>query len=185
MPDDDALQMVRKIQDKVDEAMGRVAELKKAANVLAVALGVEAPYADVAVAGTSSGQLRYRADQFTNHDAPSSAAHAYLKLRGPERGAASAEEIHDALEKGGYFFEAKEIGALKIALSKDKRIFRVPNGSYGLKDWYPKAPDLKHGKRVKGASEAAGPEAGGTGEEEGEPEAGSESSGGTSGGAPP
>jgi hypothetical protein len=59
------------------------------------------------------GGMNIRADQFANHSAPGVAARAYLDVRGKSIGAASLEDICDALKRGGYDFDASSEGDAK------------------------------------------------------------------------
>jgi hypothetical protein len=74
----------------------------------------------------------------------------FLESRGPSNrgglGAATVNEIYDALSVGGFKFESKDEAnakrGLRIALSKNTAVFhKVGTGSgsdaYGLTEWYP------------------------------------------------
>ena len=66
-----------------------------------------------------------------------------LEKRGRDvLGAATVEEIYEAMAEGGYQFKSKNIDnakrGLNLALSKNSASFhRLPNGRYGLREWYP------------------------------------------------
>jgi hypothetical protein len=74
-------------------------------------------------------------------------------------GAAGLNEIYSAIRDGGYKFESKNEDNAKISvgnnLRKSSSIFhRLPNGQYGLLEWYPlakaktdDAPPKKKGKK--------------------------------------
>jgi hypothetical protein len=156
MSDPRAQQAIDFINDKIAEHEREIVQLKTAANSLAAVAGLPAPHADVGGATTGTGgRLAIRPDQFTAAAAPSVAARAYLELRGKERGAASADEIFDALMTGGYPFEQKDDrdakSGLRIALGKDRQITALRNGFYGLAAWY---PNLKREARGKPGAEA-------------------------------
>lgn len=95
-----------------------------------------------------------RPDQFTKHTAPSTAARAFLELRGERLGAATIDEIHEALKRGGYLFDARDDNAakaaLRIALGKDVQVLRLPNGAYGIAAWYGRSNDRVERKRPQG-----------------------------------
>lgn len=61
-----------------------------------------------------------------------------MELRGKAKGAAPFDQILDAIERGGFIFppKADRRGNLRKALGKDKRILRLPNDTYGLREWY-------------------------------------------------
>jgi len=129
---------------KVQEAMKPVLSWKESANRAAEAAGEEKPYPDI-----DSGEtvieipIKIRADQFADFRSPSTAARAYLASRTKEKGAATLDEIFDALKCGGFGFSSEKDsvakGGLKIALGKDGEIRRLDNDTFGLWDWYPSA----------------------------------------------
>jgi hypothetical protein len=129
------------MQELIETKLAEAADLKKAANSLARSVGEPEPYNDVLVeAAPTGGAVRLRPDEFASERAPASAARAYLAVRGRSRGAATADDIYDALVHGGYDFGgAKETdakGGLRIALAKDTKVHRLPNAHYGLREWY-------------------------------------------------
>ena len=158
MADADVVNAIEVIKRKVAAEQAKVNRLKQAANTLAVTEGLPPVYADAddePMPGSTF--MSIRADQFANHTAPSTAARAYLELRGKQVGAASLDEVYDAMKRGGYSFEAaSEADAkagLRIALGKDMQVHRLPNGTYGLLAWYDKLtrpapePEKKRGFR--------------------------------------
>jgi hypothetical protein len=97
-----------------------------------------------------------RRDQF--HGRPmATASREYLEMRGPSDkgglGAASVNEIYEALLQGGYKFETKnDLNAkrgLREALSKNTITFRRVGEAYGLLEWYPKPPRLEKKPKQK------------------------------------
>jgi hypothetical protein len=80
------------------------------------------------------------------------AVREYLEMRwtaaGNHTDPATPKEIHDAITKGGYQFDAKtpEIAlvGLRALLRKRSAFFhKLPNGTYGLTAWYPDAKKPK------------------------------------------
>lgn len=128
------------IQEQIAAKLVEVATQKKLANSLAAAAGLEPPYADIEEPGAVGQASAIRSDQFANHSAPSTAARAFLEMRGKTRGATTIDVIYEALVQGGYNFGASMSDAkngLRIALGKDSQVHRLPNGNYGLLQWYP------------------------------------------------
>lgn len=128
--------------EEISESAAALNELMMAANRWALGRGLEPPYPGVDSGTTSRTVVQLRADQFADFNAPSAAARAFLELRGREVGAATIEEIFDALKRGGYGFDPKlddagAKGGLKIALAKDANVTKLPNGAFGLTSWYP------------------------------------------------
>jgi hypothetical protein len=142
MTDDRVIGALAFIQERVDQLMADVAAQKKLANSLAQAAGMPAVYDDIQETGAAQGQGLIRPDQFANHSAPSTAARAYLETR-KAQGAATIDAIYDAMVKGGYGFGTTNVtdakNGLRIALGKDAHVHRLPNGHYGLREWYPNA----------------------------------------------
>ncbi len=80
------------------------------------------------------------------------AVREYLEMRyamaGNRSNPATPKEIHEAIEAGGYQFEAKSadiaVVGLRALLRKRTNFFhKLPNGSYGLTIWYPDAKKPK------------------------------------------
>lgn len=72
------------------------------------------------------------------------AVREYLNMRRTSNGdgPATPREIYDAITAGGYQFEAKEehtaLVGLRALLRKRTAFFiKMPNGKYGLTEWYP------------------------------------------------
>jgi DNA-directed RNA polymerase delta subunit len=63
------------------------------------------------------------------------------KLSG--QGAATVADIYDTLVRGGFHFATKNVENAKRNLyqnlSKNSKFHKLPNGSYGLTEWYPNA----------------------------------------------
>lgn len=136
---------VELILEQIAEKEQEIARLRDTANAFCAALGAPLPFPDaVGSAGASTALRRdvVKPDQFVNFSAPSTAARAFLEWR-KEKGAASADDIFDALQRGGFLFEQRDQNdaknGLRIALGKDGAIIRLPNGFYGLAAWYPDA----------------------------------------------
>lgn len=128
------------INKKIAGAYETIRNLKNAANALAASEGNPAVYQDIVEEGTQSTASRgIRPDQFTALPSPSTAARAYLEIRGKDVGAATLDDIFDSLKKGGYAFDGNDSEAkkgLSIALGKDGQVKRLSNGYYGLMSWY-------------------------------------------------
>jgi hypothetical protein len=78
-------------------------------------------------------------------------------------GAATLNEIYSAVRDGGYKFESKNENNAKVSvgntLRKSSSIFhRLPNGQYGLLEWYPSAkakPESTPSPKKKGKAKPA------------------------------
>jgi hypothetical protein len=151
MTDDPYDAAINVLVAKIGERMQPILEDQRTVNRLCALAGRAPLYPDA-----ESGQYGARSikrDQF--HGKPlSTAVKQYLELRGPSDrgglGAATVNEIFDALVEGGYKPETSdELHAkrgLRIALTKNSYLFyrvssdRSEGGStYGLLEWYPNA----------------------------------------------
>ncbi len=70
------------------------------------------------------------------------------------KGAATVNEIYEAMQSGGFRFSAKSDDNAKrglyISLGKNPKFHKVPDGSYGLTAWY---PAIKAAKQKNGGTE--------------------------------
>jgi hypothetical protein len=136
---------------KIAEKMKPIIEDKRVVNQLCAHAGLPPRYPDVE-ADAVRGAGAIKRDQF--HAKPlATAVREFLEQRGPSdqggQGAATVNEIYDALVAGGYRHEASDEAnakrALRIALTKNSVTFyRVTSGdasaaTYGLLEWYPNA----------------------------------------------
>lgn len=145
--------------EEIDVLLADLADKKQLANKLAIKAGVEPPYSDIEAPGSVASAKTIRADQFANFGAPSVAARAFLEMRGSAKGAVGIDVIFDALTNGGYAFGSTASDAksgLRIALGKDAQVRRLPNGTYGLWDWYPNVKHATAKPKKNGDSPGAG-----------------------------
>ncbi len=135
---DDAINAFAKM---VDQKANELAAMKRSVNIMCREAGKPPIYPDTEESARTSGVVSaIRADQFYGKS-PIVAAREYLDMKGA---AVPLEEIRDALEKGGFDFEAQKwtkelrLKNLGISLGKNSSIFhRLPNGTVGLIKWYP------------------------------------------------
>lgn len=133
----------------IEEAEHRLAEQKRVVNGLCLTAGRAAVYQDVDKK-TATAQLgNIQPDQYYGQPL-ASAIRAILEMRRANgRGPATVREIYDTLCEGGFKFEAKDENALRglrQSLTKNSVTFhKLPNGSYGLLEWYPNAKPARPG----------------------------------------
>lgn len=133
---------IAEMTQALEKKLAEVTDLKRSINTLARQVGDEVPYPNLeseAVA-TPRSALKLRPDEFFGKS-PIIAAREYLETTGKP---ATAEEILQALERGGFDFEAQgwkenlRLRNLAISLGKNSSIFtRLPSGPFGLAKWYP------------------------------------------------
>ncbi len=155
------------LEQKLQVQLAGVLRLKSAINILSETIGEPAPYADISDPTSAvpevraSKQVSIRADEFYGKPL-SSAVRQVLALRkeaNPDNGPATVDEIHQALKRGGFAFEARDeenqIRGLGVSISKNSALFaRLPNASVGLAEWYDKK---KPRVRVRAQTHLGGP----------------------------
>jgi len=108
-----------------------------------------------------SVNLAIQSDQFYGQPLASS-IRTILELRKAlNQGPATINEIHAALVEGGFGFETKNEDnakrGLRISITKNTSLFhKLPNGKFGLLEWYPNAKQPKAGKATSGADDLIG-----------------------------
>lgn len=142
------------VLEDAEKARLQYVEKQKVANTMAALYGVEPPFKDTETQAAKA-TASIKADQFANYGYPSEAARAFLAWRGSEKGATDVDVIFEALSQGGFAFgstknDAK--GGLRIALGKDGLVRRLPNGHYGLWEWYPDAKRSREKKKSTGSN---------------------------------
>jgi len=151
MSDDPYESAINVLVGKIDERMQPILEDQRTVNRLCVLSGKAPLYPDADIG--RYGARAIKRDQF--HGKPmATAVKQYLELRGSSDrgglGAATVNEIYDALIQGGYKPETSDAEyakrGLRIALTKNSYLFyrvssdRAEGGStYGLLEWYPNA----------------------------------------------
>lgn len=142
------------LERRLAELEQKANELRGAINVLCAETGMPPRYQDTPKQGIGGGTITSIKDDTFYGKRQRTAAKEYLKMRKAQGlGPAKPREIFDALKAGGYQFEAKDdevaLVGLRAMLRKRYTVFhRLPNGSYGLTEWY---PDIK---RPKGSDDS-------------------------------
>ena len=133
----------------IEQDEAQIAENKRAVNRLCERAGKPPLYSDISQ--PTSGQLgSIRPDQYYGLQLATAIRAILEARRAANLGAATVREIYDTLIKGGFKFEAKDENALRglrQSLSKNSATFhKLPNGTYGLLEWYPGAKAAKPGE---------------------------------------
>ncbi|HXO38509.1 MAG TPA: hypothetical protein VN872_07715 [Candidatus Acidoferrum sp.] len=128
----------RQLEEKLREAN----EIKKLINSLLKQSGETPEFSDILEAGEQLSFLgASRPDQYYGKPF-ATAAEEYLLRR---KQACPAEEIMRGLEQGGFDFKWDAENRFKntaISLGKNVQKFhKLPNGTYGLRSWYPNVAD--------------------------------------------
>ncbi|MGX9572540.1 hypothetical protein [Mesorhizobium sp. f-mel] len=138
---------IQRLVADIDEVEATLLNKKRMVNQLCDYAGRPHMYADAQlIVGAGAGLIR--PDQFYGQPL-ASAIRFYLEMRFARgQGAATVREIFDALKQGGFKFETKDDAnaerGLRQSLTKNSVTFhKLPNGTYGLLEWYPNAKPAK------------------------------------------
>jgi hypothetical protein len=144
---------IEALREEVRKQEEEIVRLKGTVNTLCARAGRPPLYAETEL-GASASVGVIRPDQFYGKPLATAVRDylAYRKATGLNT--ASVNEIHDALVVGGFAFETPNVANrkrnLRISLSKNSTTFhRLPNGGYGLLEWYPAAKGSKAEKAAK------------------------------------
>lgn len=160
---------IEELEQHLAQQLAEVADTKKTINALRKRMNLDPLYTDVSV--ETIGSLR--PDQFYGKPLASAAAEFLERRKG--RGACSAEEILKGLVEGGFDFDAVEwkekdrLRLLSSSMAKNTaRFHRLPNGTFGLLEWYDlatikRAP--KQDRKQNGSAEESEPTTEGKSEE--------------------
>jgi hypothetical protein len=146
--EDHVAKTIALVQGQVRDLERQLAEKKKIINSLCELAGQPPMYA--ADEPVSNGSVAIRSDEFYGKALATAVRKILEKRAGAGLGAASVSEIYDSMVKGGYKFDAKSAAnakrSLRISLTKNSVTFhKLPNGNYGLREWYPNARDAAKG----------------------------------------
>ena len=153
--EDHLLRTIEQAKVKLREQEQAVVETKKLINQLCAFAGSPPMYSDAELnVSKASGLGGIRSDTFYGKSA-FTAVRQYLDMRAASSlGAASLNEIIEALKTGGFDFSTvseDEDGAKRgvaISLAKNSGIFhKLPHGNWGLLAWYPEAKEKKQQKK--------------------------------------
>lgn len=165
-------QAIDEIVAEIDKAEAEIRDKKKTVNTLCTVAKRDPLYKldePEQVVSTS-----IRPDQFYGQQLATS-VRTILEMR-RHLGAATINEIYDALTKGGYQFQTKndEVArqSLRNSLAKNTTTFhKLPNGRFGMLSWYPNVRQAKSNATTTTVTGDFEPEAAeiDTGAEEGAP----------------
>lgn len=144
------------LQKTVDDLLGRLKELEKEAGetkrmINGLCALAKVPPMFPVVEPESIGITSIKGDTFYGQPF-ATAATTYLRMRkAMNMGPASVAEIYEALKSGGYQFDATNEDyakrGVRHSLTKNTQTFhKVPNGDFGLMDWYPAVKKTKSSK---------------------------------------
>jgi hypothetical protein len=137
------LQTIADLEVRLRAELDVANETKRSINSLCRLAQMPERYPNVG-ADAEAQPTRIQADTFYGKPLMT-AMRDYLLMRKVQMlGAASVNDIHDALTRGGFRFQAKDEenakAGIRQSLTKNAEVFhKLPNGEYGLLAWYPAA----------------------------------------------
>ena len=148
--------LIAKAQEKIRSLEAELVKTKEFVNQIREFEGQAPLYPDVAVKLEGSLGVM-RSDRFYGQPL-ATAVRDILEMRKAQGlGAASINEIYKTLTAGGYKFDTANEDNSKTGLRRPRKnpvFHKIPNGDYGLSDWYPKRRKLREedGSATAGAS---------------------------------
>jgi hypothetical protein len=157
------------VQVQIDDLLQQVAQKKQAVNTLCSIVNQPPIYADVTPA-TSRAVRPPRPDEYYGQPLSTTMRMVLERRQLAGMGPATVNDIYDAMMLGGYKFNTSNDEYAKrglySALTKNSATFhKLPNGLYGLLEWY---PGVKEPKPAKGGKAVDAPAADDAQDEQGE-----------------
>jgi len=143
MSDQAFVTVLAKFEEELRKHESEVSRIKRTINDLCRMAGSPLRYADSEIDsdGRSGGIIR--SDEYYGQPLATAVRMILERRRAAGQGATTVAQLYDDLIAGGYKFDTKDATnakrGLRISLTKNPIFHRVPNGSYGMKDWYPNA----------------------------------------------
>ena len=170
---DHILKTIEELERELVEQEAAARDTKRLINRLLGRIQMPPRYSDSDVEARSGLALSIRSDQFYGQPLASCVREIFEMRRALNQGPATVNEIYASLVEGGFAFETKiEENAkrgLRISLAKNTALFhKLPNGKFGLLEWYPNAKKPKKDAASNGSSAATEEEEEESAEEESE-----------------
>ncbi|MDB5610934.1 MAG: hypothetical protein JWP25_7834 [Bradyrhizobium sp.] len=142
-----------------EDALASVAECERTINTLCKEAGYPPRYAETTT--NNSMKVTQISDDTFYGQKQTPAMRMYLEMRKAQGlGPATPRDIYQALEQGGYVFEAKNseiamVGMRALLRTQPNVFHRLPQGTWGLTTWYPDAKKPKEEPKPKKKKAAA------------------------------
>jgi hypothetical protein len=152
------------VQQEIESLNQQVAEKKRMVNGLCALVKQPPIYTDADLL-PSTGMGPIQPDEYYGQPLSTAMRMILDRRKLAKLGPATVNDIYDALIAGGYKFttsvEEHAKRGLYSTLTKSTQVFhKLPNGSYGLLEWYPNAKEAK--VAAKSANKATGATTNGT-----------------------
>jgi len=140
-----AEQTIADLENRLKELEFESLRIKTAINCLCEVMGQPRRYEETTSEQSQTTQTR--SDQYYGRPLATVAAEVLEKRKETGLGAVTLEQIFTKLLRGGFKFEGKNEGiqkrGLAISMSKNPKFHKLPNDTWGLTEWYPKAKEGK------------------------------------------
>jgi hypothetical protein len=137
---------IETLVSKVKEQEAEVWKTKTAVNALRAVLNMPPLYSEPTSEAATVGLANLRGDEFYGKTLSGVVRSILESRKAADQGPATVNEIYSTMIAGGYLFETIDIDnakrGLRISLTKNSQTFhKLPNGKYGLKEWFPGLKD--------------------------------------------
>ncbi len=136
----DADTMIARLQKKLKPLEDEINEIKKGINVICKLDGKPPIYTDIEQnIQTINAQLR--GDEYHNMPQATAITEILERRKAANLSPVTIDEIYDDLTAGGFQFtkgknEAIQKRGIAIAMSKNRKFYKLPNEKWGIKSWY-------------------------------------------------
>lgn len=142
---------IEELKAKVVEKEKELTEAKKMANNLCQMFGRPPLYViDEQSPTILAGQLK--GDEYYGRPLATVITGIMENRKILNMGPAAVREIYDQMVTGGYQFEAKDadnaMRGMRISMAKNPKFHKLPNGKWGLTEWYPNIKEEKEDKEI-------------------------------------
>lgn len=147
MSQDHVLTTIELVQKQVADLDQQLLQKKRMVNDLCGLVGRPPLYGDAELMSRSA-TTNTRPDEYYGKPLATVVRMVLEKRQAAVLGAATVPEIYDEMVRGGYHFTASTDDnnkrSLYTSLGKNTTTFhKLPNGTYGLREWYPEVKESK------------------------------------------
>ncbi len=154
-----AEQTIQDLESKLQEINAEARRIKTAINCLCEVMGKPPKYEETTKESHKISTIR--PDKYYGQPQATAITEVLTKRGALDMGAATLDEIYDELAAGGFKFTGKNEGikkrGLAISMSKNPKFHRLPNDTWGLREWYPKAKESKESQEQSTKDETPKP----------------------------
>jgi len=142
----EAERMIARLQAKLKPIEAEAAKLKQGINLICELEGMPPMYEDIKSKPVAHSQLR--GDEYHNMPQATAITEILERRKSVNLAPVTIDEIYDDLISGGFQFtkgknEAIQKRGLAIAMSKNRKFYKLPNEKWGIKSWYNIKDDKK------------------------------------------